>query len=56
MSELCRLGAGEIAARVASGEVSAAEVLESCYGRIVETEPKISAYLDLLGGDARRRA
>jgi len=56
VSELWRLSAREIAAGIRSGELSAVEVVEACQGRIAETEPRLSAFLDLLSGDARRRA
>jgi aspartyl-tRNA(Asn)/glutamyl-tRNA(Gln) amidotransferase subunit A len=56
MPELWELGAGEIAARVGSGEVSAAEVLESCLARTAKVEPLIGAYLEIFESQARARA
>ncbi len=43
--ELARLGAGGIAARVASGEISAVEVAEAFLAWIEECDPRIRAFL-----------
>src|ERR1700710_958617 len=56
MPELWELGAEEIAARVRSREVSAAEVLESCLARTARVEPLIGAYLEIFETEARARA
>ncbi|HEX3552646.1 MAG TPA: Asp-tRNA(Asn)/Glu-tRNA(Gln) amidotransferase subunit GatA [Thermoanaerobaculia bacterium] len=56
MPDLWELAAEEIAARVRSRELSAAEVLESCLDRTARVEPLIGAYLEIFEGEARARA
>ncbi len=56
MPELWELAAEEIASRVRSREVSAAEVLESCLARTTHVEPLIGAYLEVFEAEARARA
>ena len=47
--ELTRLTAAEIAAAVASGEVSAVEVTQAHLDRIVAVEPDVRAFLHVAG-------
>ncbi|HEX3553308.1 MAG TPA: amidase, partial [Thermoanaerobaculia bacterium] len=55
-AELWELSVEEIAARVRSREVSAAEVLESCLDRTAKVEPLVAAYLEVFEDKARERA
>lgn len=50
------LSVEETARRVASGETSAAEVVESALARTAEVEPAVGAYLELWADGARERA
>lgn len=54
--ELWRLRAEEIARQVKMGELSAQEVFASTFERLCEVEPRIEAYLGLLGALGRERA
>ncbi|MGE5233323.1 MAG: Asp-tRNA(Asn)/Glu-tRNA(Gln) amidotransferase subunit GatA [Acidobacteriota bacterium] len=56
MAELWELSAEAIAAAVRGGEATAAEVVESCLGRLRRVDPLIGAYLVVLEDEARRRA
>ncbi|HKI01321.1 MAG TPA: Asp-tRNA(Asn)/Glu-tRNA(Gln) amidotransferase subunit GatA [Thermoanaerobaculia bacterium] len=56
MPELWELSVEETARRVRGGEVSAAEVLESCLARTAHVEPLIAAYLEIFEDEARGRA
>ena len=56
MSELWARGAEEVAAAVRSGDLLAAEVVESCLERTAAVEPRVGAYLRRFDDDARRRA
>jgi aspartyl-tRNA(Asn)/glutamyl-tRNA(Gln) amidotransferase subunit A len=56
MSELWELSVEEVALRVRSREVSAAEVTEAALARTAQVEPLISAYLEIFTDEARRRA
>jgi aspartyl-tRNA(Asn)/glutamyl-tRNA(Gln) amidotransferase subunit A len=56
MPELWELAVEEIARRVRTREVSAAEVLESCLERTARVEPLIAAYLEVFAEEARARA
>ena len=48
-AELTRLTAAQIAARIASGEVSAVEVTRAHLDRIVEVDPDVHAFLHVAG-------
>jgi aspartyl-tRNA(Asn)/glutamyl-tRNA(Gln) amidotransferase subunit A len=56
MAELWELPAEEIARRVRSREVAAAEVLAACRARTDRVEPLVAAYLERFEGQARERA
>jgi aspartyl-tRNA(Asn)/glutamyl-tRNA(Gln) amidotransferase subunit A len=56
MSDLWRLGAAEIARRVAARELSAREVTDAHLARIAAVEPKVDAFLSVLSERARARA
>ncbi len=56
MPELWELTVEETARRVRAGEVSAAEVLESCRARTDRVEPLVGAYLERFEDEARARA
>jgi aspartyl-tRNA(Asn)/glutamyl-tRNA(Gln) amidotransferase subunit A len=56
MSELCRLGAAEIARLVTSREVSAEEMARAHLARLREVEPAIAAFLHVDEEDALARA
>lgn len=45
MSELYRLNAAEAIAKIKSGDISAADYLESCFQRIRETDPQVQAWV-----------
>ncbi|MEP7012469.1 MAG: Asp-tRNA(Asn)/Glu-tRNA(Gln) amidotransferase subunit GatA [Acidobacteriota bacterium] len=53
---LWSLSVEEIARRVAAGETTAVEVLESALSRTAEVEPSIGAYLEIWADEARGRA
>jgi aspartyl-tRNA(Asn)/glutamyl-tRNA(Gln) amidotransferase subunit A len=55
-TELWELPAEEIGRRVASREVSAAEVVEAALARTARVEPLIHAWLELFEDEARERA
>jgi len=52
MTELWRLGAAEISARVARTEISALEVTESCLARLQAVNPKINAVVAQMPDEA----
>jgi aspartyl-tRNA(Asn)/glutamyl-tRNA(Gln) amidotransferase subunit A len=56
MPEMWELSVEEVARRVRSREVSAAEVTEAALARTAQVEPLISAYLELFEDEARQRA
>jgi aspartyl-tRNA(Asn)/glutamyl-tRNA(Gln) amidotransferase subunit A len=56
MPELWELSVEEVARRVRSREVSAAEVTEAALARTAEVEPLIAAYLEIFADEARQRA
>jgi len=56
MSELWELSVEDVARRVRSREVPAAEVTEAALARTAQVEPLISAYLEIFTEEARQRA
>src|SRR5687767_6224061 len=56
MDELCYLPAGELAARLRRGELSAVEVLEANLDRIATVNPTLNAVVSLDVDTARRAA
>lgn len=54
--EIWELGASEVAARVASGELSAVAVVEACLERTERVEPAVRAYVAVEGELALERA
>src|SRR5689334_2520815 len=56
MPELWELSVEEVARRVRSREVAAAEIVESALARTAQVEPLISAYLEVFADEARQRA
>src|SRR5262245_46698419 len=44
------------ARRLSAREITASELLEACLRRIVETEPRLHAFLSVSGAEARREA
>jgi amidase len=56
MDELWRLGAGELAAMIAKGEVSSAEVVDAHLARIDAVNPRLNALTQVLADEARAGA
>ena len=56
MNELCGMGAGELASLVASGRVSAVEVVDAHLQRIDAVNASVNAVVRVLGDEARARA
>ncbi|MFI5734940.1 amidase [Kribbella sp. NPDC051587] len=56
MSELWRLRAGELAARIAGKEVTSVEVVEAHLERIAEVDPQVNAVVRVLADEARAAA
>ncbi len=56
MSELCDKSARELQALIGSGDVSPVEVLESCIGRIEQTNPTLNAVVATCYDRAREEA
>ncbi|MBO0816676.1 MAG: Asp-tRNA(Asn)/Glu-tRNA(Gln) amidotransferase GatCAB subunit A, partial [Actinobacteria bacterium] len=55
-TELTRLTAGQTAAAIRDGEVSAAEVTDAHLARIEEVEPQVRAFLHVAADQARAAA
>ncbi|HEY7399280.1 MAG TPA: Asp-tRNA(Asn)/Glu-tRNA(Gln) amidotransferase subunit GatA [Actinomycetota bacterium] len=55
-AELCDAGAWELGAKLDIGEITAAEVIESCLARVEEVEERVRAFLTLTPEVARERA
>ena len=56
MQELWRLSAGELAKRIATKQVSSAEVIEAHLARIEAVNPKVNAVVRVLAAEARAAA
>ena len=56
MSELCDLTATELGAKLRAGEVSSAEILDSCLARIDAVDSRIEAFLERTEDIAREQA
>jgi aspartyl-tRNA(Asn)/glutamyl-tRNA(Gln) amidotransferase subunit A len=54
--DLPRLTVAEAAAALRRGELSATELTEACLGTILETEPKLHAFITVNESEARRQA
>src|SRR6266513_5208663 len=55
-TELTRLTAGQIAAAIRDGEVSAAEVTDAHLARIEQVDPQVRAFLHVAADQAREAA
>src|SRR4051812_8573812 len=56
MSDLWRLNAGELAAKIAAKEISSVEVIEAHLARIDAVNPAVNAVTRVLGDEARAEA
>ncbi|MGH2529890.1 MAG: Asp-tRNA(Asn)/Glu-tRNA(Gln) amidotransferase subunit GatA [Actinomycetota bacterium] len=56
MPDLCDLSASELAGKLRAGEVSSAEITESCLARMEAVEDRVIAFLTHTPGVARERA
>lgn len=55
-SEVCRIGAAEIAARIRGGELTATDAVEACISRIESVNPRLNAVVTPTFDQAREEA
>jgi aspartyl-tRNA(Asn)/glutamyl-tRNA(Gln) amidotransferase subunit A len=55
-ADLSAVSIGELAARIRSGRVSAADATEACLARVARDNPKLNAFITVLTDEARAQA